>query len=71
MKTEWAYDRHYVCPASLTPGQVAQLQQLTAAVFRVTGCLDVARVDFRLDVPATATGPISLRSTRCPACTPG
>ncbi len=26
-----------------------QLNWLTAAVFRVTGCVDVARVDFRLD----------------------
>ena len=28
---------------------VEQLQFLTASVFRVTGALDVARVDFRLD----------------------
>lgn len=27
-----------------------ELRWLTAAVFRVTGCLDVSRVDFRLDV---------------------
>ncbi len=27
----------------------AELNWLTAAVFRVTGCRDVARVDFRLD----------------------
>jgi D-alanine-D-alanine ligase len=27
---------------------VEELQWLSAAVFRVTGCLDVARVDFRL-----------------------
>ncbi len=30
--------------------QVDDLNRLTAAVFRVTGCDDVARVDFRLDV---------------------
>jgi D-alanine-D-alanine ligase len=28
---------------------VLQLNFLTAATFRVTGCMDVARVDFRLD----------------------
>jgi len=28
---------------------VEELNWLAAAVFRVTGCLDVARVDFRLD----------------------
>ncbi|NIN69844.1 MAG: D-alanine--D-alanine ligase, partial [Anaerolineae bacterium] len=30
--------------------QVEELNWLAAATFRVTGCLDVARVDFRLDV---------------------
>jgi D-alanine-D-alanine ligase len=49
MKTEWAHDFHYHCPAALEPCQVEQLNHLTAAVFRVTGCRDVARVDFRLD----------------------
>jgi len=49
MKTEWANDFHYFCPAPLEPEMVEQLNWLTAAVFRVTGCVDVARVDFRLD----------------------
>lgn len=49
MKTEWAHDFHYLCPAPLDAGLVEQLNRLTAAVFRVTGCRDVARVDFRLD----------------------
>jgi D-alanine-D-alanine ligase len=33
----------------LSTEQVEELNWLTAATFRVTGCLDVARVDFRLD----------------------
>jgi D-alanine-D-alanine ligase len=49
MKTEWAHEFHYMCPAQLASGLVEQLNWLAAAVFRVTGCLDVARVDFRLD----------------------
>ncbi len=49
MKTEWAGDFRYLCPAPLGPQLVEQLNRLTAAVFRVTGCVDVARVDFRLD----------------------
>lgn len=49
MKTEWAHDFRYLCPAPLDPTLVQQLNALTAAVFRVTGCRDVARVDFRLD----------------------
>jgi D-alanine-D-alanine ligase len=49
IKTEWAEDFHYICPAPLSAAEVEELNWLTAATFRVTGCLDVARVDFRLD----------------------
>jgi D-alanine-D-alanine ligase len=49
MKTEWAHDFHCLCPAPLADGLAARLNWLMAAVFRVTGCFDVARVDFRLD----------------------
>lgn len=49
MKTEWAEDFRYLCPAPLDAGLMEQLNWLTAAVFRVTGSADVARVDFRLD----------------------
>jgi D-alanine-D-alanine ligase len=49
MKTEWAHDFHLFCPAPLSAKLLARLRWLTAAVFRVTGCVDVARVDFRLD----------------------
>jgi D-alanine-D-alanine ligase len=49
IKVEMAHEFHYLCPAPLTPDQVEDLNWLAAATFRVTGCLDVARVDFRLD----------------------
>jgi D-alanine-D-alanine ligase len=49
IKTELAHDFHYLCPAQLAEEQLEELNWLTAATFRVTGCLDVARVDFRLD----------------------
>ncbi|WP_420643149.1 D-alanine--D-alanine ligase family protein [Candidatus Leptofilum sp.] len=49
IKTELANEFHYLCPAPLTAEQVEELNWLAAATFRVTGCLDVARVDFRLD----------------------
>ncbi len=49
IKTELAHEFHYVCPAVLTAELLEELNWLTAATFRVTGCLDVARVDFRLD----------------------
>lgn len=49
IKVDLAEDFHYLCPAPLTPEQVETLNWLTAATFRITGCQDVARVDFRLD----------------------
>jgi D-alanine-D-alanine ligase len=49
MKTDWAHDFHYLCPAPIEPQLLRELDWLAAAVFRVTGCADVARVDFRLD----------------------
>lgn len=50
VKVDLVHDFFYICPADLEPAMVQQLNALTAAVFRVTGCYDVARVDFRLDV---------------------
>lgn len=49
IKVELAHDFYYICPASLTTEQIEELNWLAAATFRVMGCLDVARVDFRLD----------------------
>jgi len=49
IKTGLAHDFHYLCPAPLSSDQIEELNWLTAATFRITGCLDVARVDFRLD----------------------
>jgi D-alanine-D-alanine ligase len=70
MKTEWARDFRYLCPAPLDPGQVQELNRLTASVFRVTGCADVARVDFRLDA-ADGDKPFILEVNPLPGLYPG
>lgn len=49
LKVDLADQLNYICPAPLSREMVEELNWLTAAVFRVTGALDVARVDFRLD----------------------
>jgi D-alanine-D-alanine ligase len=49
LKTDLADQLDYLCPAPLQGPQVRELNWLTAAVFRVIGCSDVSRVDFRLD----------------------
>jgi D-alanine-D-alanine ligase len=70
MKTDWADDFRYVCPAPLAEDQVESLNRLTAAVFRVTGCRDVARVDFRLDA-SNGNAPYVLEVNPLPGLYPG
>jgi len=50
LKTALAADLTYLCPAPIEEEMVDELNWLAAAVFRVTGALDVARVDFRMDI---------------------
>lgn len=49
LKTELADKLTYLCPSPIDDDTIDELNWLTAAVFRVTGALDVARVDFRLN----------------------
>jgi D-alanine-D-alanine ligase len=49
LKVAMADKLDYLCPAPLDDDFVDELNWLAAAVFRVTGALDVSRVDFRLD----------------------
>lgn len=49
LKTDLADADYNLCPAPLEQKQVQELNWLAAAVFRVLGCYDVSRVDFRLN----------------------
>ncbi len=70
IKVEMAHDFHCLCPAPLTEELVEELSWLTAATFRVTGCLDVARVDFRLDAN-DGDSPYILEVNPLPGLNPG
>jgi len=50
LKTALAAELDYLVPAPIDEEMIDELNWLAAAVFRVTGALDVARVDFRLDI---------------------
>ena len=69
-KVDLADKLDYVCPARLNQEQVEELNWLAAATFRVTGCLDVARVDFRLD-EADGDKPYILEVNPLPGISPG
>ncbi len=50
LKVDLADKLDYLVPAPLPEDLINDLNWYTAAVFRVTGALDVSRVDFRLDI---------------------
>src|SRR5262249_50341619 len=39
-----------VCPAKVAEGLAREMQEMAVAAYRVVGCRDYARVDFRLSV---------------------
>jgi D-alanine-D-alanine ligase len=49
LKVELSDQYSYFCPAPLPDAIAAEVRRLTVETFRACGCLDVARVDFRLD----------------------
>ena len=70
IKVEMVHDFHYLCPAPLSEELVADLQWWAAATIRVTGCLDVARIDFRLDA-SDGDKPYILEVNPLPGLNPG
>lgn len=70
MKVELAHEFHYICPAPLSEAQIEDLNWYTAATFRVIGCCDVARVDFRLDA-SDNDQPYILEVNPLPGLNPG
>jgi D-alanine-D-alanine ligase len=70
LKVDLADQLTYLCPAPLEDDLVDELNWLAAAVFRVTGALDVARVDFRLDINDNLK-PYILEINPLPGLSPG
>ncbi|MEJ2747000.1 MAG: D-alanine--D-alanine ligase, partial [Anaerolineae bacterium] len=70
IKVDWVNEFHYLCPAPLPEEMVEELNWLTAATFRITGCQDVARVDFRLDA-SDNNKPYILEINPLPGLNPG
>lgn len=70
LKVDLVDEFKYFCPAPLEPPLLERLQWLTAAAFRATGSLDVARVDFRLDA-SDGSQPYILEVNPLPGLCPG
>lgn len=70
LKVDLADQLNYVCPAPLDAAMIEDLNWYAAAVFRVTGALDVSRVDFRLDA-SNNWKPYILEINPLPGLSPG
>lgn len=70
LKVDLADQLNYVCPAPLDEEMIEDLNWYAAAVFRVTGALDVSRVDFRLDA-SNNWKPYILEINPLPGLSPG
>ncbi|MGB9301457.1 MAG: ATP-grasp domain-containing protein [Anaerolineae bacterium] len=70
IKSELPDSPLYVCPAALTEAQEEELEGLAVAAFRTLDCLDVARVDFKLDANH-AEKPYILEVNPLPGLSPG
>jgi D-alanine-D-alanine ligase len=69
LKVDLADDFRGLCPAPLPEALTAELAALAAATFWACGCLDVARIDFRLDARA-GLRPMILEINALPGLTP-
>lgn len=70
LKVDLADKLNYLCPAPIDEALIDDLNWYTAAVFRVTGGLDVSRVDFRLD-ESNNWEPYILEINPLPGLSPG
>jgi D-alanine-D-alanine ligase len=48
VKRDWQRRVRYECPAQLPPAHIRALEEAALNVYKVLGCRDVARIDFRL-----------------------
>ncbi len=49
VKRDWENQVEYRCPPSLPAGVVAEIVRCAAGIYRLLGCRDFSRIDFRLD----------------------
>jgi D-alanine-D-alanine ligase len=70
IKSEPGGEYYFSCPAPIPLQLVERMRAIASAVFRVTHCRDVARVDFRLDADA-GDAPHVLEVNALPGLCPG
>lgn len=67
-KAEWDADQYYLCPAPVSDELAEQIRHTALDAYRALGCVDVGRVDLRLDAAGV---PHVLEINPLPGLTPG
>src|SRR4030065_587801 len=49
VKRDWENQIEYRCPPSLPVAVVAEIERCATGIYRLLGCRDFSRIDFRLD----------------------
>ena len=49
VKRDWENQVEYRCPPSFPPETVAEIERCAVGIYRLLGCRDFSRIDFRLD----------------------
>ncbi|HZD54869.1 MAG TPA: hypothetical protein VE080_01320 [Candidatus Aquicultoraceae bacterium] len=49
VKRDWENQVEYRCPPSLPPAVLAEISRCAGGIYRLLGCRDFSRIDFRLD----------------------
>ncbi len=49
VKRDWENQVEYRCPAQFAPGVVAGIERCALGIYRLLGCRDFSRIDFRID----------------------
>lgn len=68
VKRDWENQVEYLCPPSLPPETIAGIERCALAAYRVLGCRDFGRIDFRVDAGGV---PQFLECNPLPGLSPG
>ena len=68
VKRDWERQVEYLCPPSLPEGTAAEIGRCAAGIYRLLGCRDFSRIDFRVDLRGV---PQFLECNPLPGLSPG
>ena len=68
VKRDWENQVEYRCPPQFAPGVVAGIERCALGIYRLLGCRDFSRIDFRIDAKGV---PQFIECNPLPGLSPG